>query len=565
MYAANGRRASSGRYQQDMERLNKLKKLDPTLKNKANSILTADSAEAVQMLSDFLEHDERAYLANEKAPLSPIHIPLIFHALDESRIPGQGSNVPQNVKLHRLAMSWCALQDLAVVDVSRTESGSVVAELWKSAHKWIHYWYHAPPQPVDFTRLVVFAMIIARFGSHKDLYPIVYLTTTYPTTNCWRIITMAWPHIYSENYMFRQRVAHCFQEIFASGDICKPYDEQEVTAMIRGAGREREFAELMAGDLEIVGGEAMANQCKPLRWLASATFISRVLMSVSRTSKLVEYLIRRGVFQIIHEQVRFIATEHALSDRALTICTLVAKHPDMSAHMHLALRQGYLHIPLMLLTLNPYAAVVSYGRLLLGPLLFASATRFKVAKALVRISTEVGTLAITAAPALQGMRHTMAHFEVLRLHRAGIYVDYRRRRREELRMCADSECCAIGAKDTFKRCTGCLSRYYCSQTCQANDWTKRHRALCFILLAERTDEQTDTNASGNPPRERNFMRKLLDFDFNRLREHVWERQRSFMREKPGELFVTNYDFTSGLADVSVVDAASYRSGLSTSH
>ena len=61
------------------------------------------------------------------------------------------------------------------------------------------------------------------------------------------------------------------------------------------------------------------------------------------------------------------------------------------------------------------------------------------------------------------------------------------------------------------------------------------------------------------------MRKLLDFDLNRLRERVWELQRSFMHENPGELFVTNYDFTSGLADVNVVDAASYRGGLSTSH
>ena len=107
--------------------------------------------------------------------------------------------------------------------------------------------------------------------------------------------------------------------------------------------------------------------------------------------------------------------------------------------MHIALRQGYLHIPLTLLTINPYAAVVSYSRLLLGPLLFASATRFKVVKALAQISAEVDTLAITAAPVLQGTRHTMAHFEVLRLHRARIYDDYRRRRREELRMCADPE------------------------------------------------------------------------------------------------------------------------------
>jgi hypothetical protein len=72
-------------------------------------------------------------------------------------------------------------------------------------------------------------------------------------------------------------------------------------------------------------------------------------------------------------------------------------------------------------------------------------------------------------------------------------------------------------------------------------------------------------AIGIPPRERNFMRKLMDFDFVRLSQRVWELQSSFMHEKPGELFVTNYDFTSGLADVSVVEAVSYRSGLSMSH
>ncbi|KAJ7219356.1 hypothetical protein GGX14DRAFT_389934 [Mycena pura] len=252
---------------------------------------------------------------------------------------------------------------------------------------------------------------------------------------------MAWPHVYTGNHMFRQRVAHRFQEISVSGDASKPYNERELSGMISGAGGERQLVELMAGNLKIVYGEVMAKQCKQWRWLATATFISRILMSVSRTSKLVEYLIMRGIFQIICDQVQFIATDHALSDRALTICTLVANHPDMSLHMHIALRQGYLHIPLTLLTINPYAAVVSYSRLLLGPLLFASATRFKVVKALAQISAEVGTLAITAAPALQGTRprHTMAHFEVLRLHRAGIYDDYRRRRREELRMCADSE------------------------------------------------------------------------------------------------------------------------------
>lgn len=116
------------------------------IQNKAINIITADSPETIQTLSVFLEHAELAYLADEKKPLSPIHIPLIFHALDESRIPGQEPDVPRNVEMYRLVMAWRALQDLAVVDVLRTESGTVAAELWKSVHRWIHYWYHAPPQ-----------------------------------------------------------------------------------------------------------------------------------------------------------------------------------------------------------------------------------------------------------------------------------------------------------------------------------------------------------------------------------------------------------------------------------
>ncbi|KAJ7195444.1 hypothetical protein GGX14DRAFT_403920 [Mycena pura] len=496
----------------EMERLNKLKKLDLSLKNKAINIITADSPETIQTLSVFLEHAELAYLADEKKPLSPIHIPLIFHALDESRIPGQEPD------------------DLAVVDVLRTESGTVAAELWKSVHR---YWCGS----TAFQEKIV------------DLRVLVA-----PEDNTWISNPQVFPRVNLQG-------SPSFPGNIRIGRRLQTYDEQELTAMISGAGGEREFAELMAGDLEIVGGEVMANQCKHWRWLATATFISRVLMSVSSTSKLIEYLIGRGIFQIIRDQIPFIATEHALSDRALTICTLVAKHPHMSVHMHLALRQGYLHIPLTLLTLNPYAAVVSYSRLLLGPLLFASATRFKVVKALARTSAELGTLAITAAPALRGAGHTMEHFEILRLHRAGLYDDYRRRRREELRMCADPECCAIRAKETFERCAGCLSRYYCSKTCQANDWIKQHRDLCLILRTERTV----TIALGHSPREGNFMRKLMDFDLDRLRERVWKMQSTFLIEKPGELFVTNYDFTSGLADVSVVDAASYMSGLSVSH
>ncbi|KAF9029833.1 hypothetical protein BDZ89DRAFT_697189 [Hymenopellis radicata] len=43
--------------------------------------------------------------------------------------------------------------------------------------------------------------------------------------------------------------------------------------------------------------------------------------------------------------------------------------------------------------------------------------------------------------------------------------------------CGDWE---VGGRDRYKRCSGCRSRYYCSQSCQEADW-KIHKRDCSTL------------------------------------------------------------------------------------
>ncbi|KAJ6490832.1 hypothetical protein C8R45DRAFT_1213076 [Mycena sanguinolenta] len=56
-----------------------------------------------------------------------------------------------------------------------------------------------------------------------------------------------------------------------------------------------------------------------------------------------------------------------------------------------------------------------------------------------------------------------------------------------MKVCDDLECARIRPKQELKRCGGCLSAFYCSETCQANDWGY-HREGCHELSLRREGE-----------------------------------------------------------------------------
>ncbi|KAF7344965.1 MYND-type domain-containing protein [Mycena venus] len=104
--------------------------------------------------------------------------------------------------------------------------------------------------------------------------------------------------------------------------------------------------------------------------------------------------------------------------------------------------------------------------------------------------------------------------------------------------CDNMQCGKIQRKGQFKRCAGCWSADYCSSDCQSIDWRGGHREVCDELRAERLRYPEIVH-----PRERSFMRALMQHDYQRLLFDIASREVLFMRDHPGEEYIVVLDYT----------------------
>ncbi|KAJ6616134.1 hypothetical protein B0H10DRAFT_1411550 [Mycena sp. CBHHK59/15] len=92
----------------------------------------------------------------------------------------------------------------------------------------------------------------------------------------------------------------------------------------------------------------------------------------------------------------------------------------------------------------------------------------------------------------------------------------------------------------FRRCSGCLSLYYCSKKCQILDWQEgRHRSLCRIIQNRRQRECLSRT------RDKSFMRALLHAHFDTCKQDIYVRQAMRLRQHPSNHVCTLFDYTRG--------------------
>ncbi|KAJ7649503.1 hypothetical protein DFH06DRAFT_1300148 [Mycena polygramma] len=102
-----------------------------------------------------------------------------------------------------------------------------------------------------------------------------------------------------------------------------------------------------------------------------------------------------------------------------------------------------------------------------------------------------------------------------------------------------AQCAKIGEKRKFKRCSGCSLAYYCSQTCQTNDWRHGvHRQCCSRV-------SRDHSVSA---RDRSFLRALLHYDYAMRLEQIALDDLFFMKEYPGAALYTLFDYSDGVCE-----------------
>ncbi|KAJ6518588.1 hypothetical protein DFH09DRAFT_228634 [Mycena vulgaris] len=111
--------------------------------------------------------------------------------------------------------------------------------------------------------------------------------------------------------------------------------------------------------------------------------------------------------------------------------------------------------------------------------------------------------------------------------------------------CDNRPCGVIRHKSHFQRCSGCKAFYYCSATCQINDWQRGgHRAVCSEYGTLSLTSQVKSTLSA---RSRTFLRAILHTDYTENRPFICEQQVAFMAARPNVPFFTLFDYTAGAA------------------
>ncbi|KAJ6467243.1 hypothetical protein C8R45DRAFT_1019527 [Mycena sanguinolenta] len=115
------------------------------------------------------------------------------------------------------------------------------------------------------------------------------------------------------------------------------------------------------------------------------------------------------------------------------------------------------------------------------------------------------------------------------------------------RGCDDPECAKICPKHDLKRCGGCLTTYYCSQTCQTNHWGRGgHRWTCGDLSLRQERDYARYSS-----RDRSFLRALTYHEYTTRREEIASTRLIRMQQYPGQIMCLLFDFTQPTCEIAV--------------
>ncbi|KAJ6464397.1 hypothetical protein C8R45DRAFT_1023908 [Mycena sanguinolenta] len=113
-------------------------------------------------------------------------------------------------------------------------------------------------------------------------------------------------------------------------------------------------------------------------------------------------------------------------------------------------------------------------------------------------------------------------------------------------VCDDLGCARTRPKKDLKCCSGCLTAYYCSPTCQANDWRHGgHRQMCRNFLFRRNQLAPISS------RDRSFLRALIQHEYMAQREEITDKHHLLAEAAPGQMPVVLFDFLSGTCCIEV--------------
>ncbi|KAJ7182348.1 hypothetical protein C8R43DRAFT_1228806 [Mycena crocata] len=111
------------------------------------------------------------------------------------------------------------------------------------------------------------------------------------------------------------------------------------------------------------------------------------------------------------------------------------------------------------------------------------------------------------------------------------------------RFCDNIPCGKLFMNAEFRRCSRCRSRFYCSLSCQVEDWKAgNHKAFCKQHKLGRGEDHLSA-------RDKTFLRYLMDHDYQKHKEKIFTFQLQFLKEHRADgtpkPFYTEFNYGKG--------------------
>ncbi|KAJ6490877.1 hypothetical protein C8R45DRAFT_1073614 [Mycena sanguinolenta] len=498
--------------------------LRPPLRTRATAAASGSSEETLSLLDDL--HD-----------IPPKHLPCVlpvFYAsldsapsrisatLTQFDLPGWGSIQPQIVQVH------LCLRGLLYLAASKAIPRAAFLDLWHNLWPWIKFLdEHDECLPKNglpdaVTRYAAFVSLIRSL--HDEDSDAGTRRVIDATPGLFVVIGRAWRlFILAGHEEGIRDVSHFFK-------LGRWESASYTPDLIIGAGGRANLASTIVSHItRIIPGPDSHVTTQTLFHLTGTAY----MVDNHEDAALKDALLSCGIVTALTTATRILCRSTVPLSKSLLggIYSVMVKHISsyspvlLVESLHAGLLETLFIQPLWLSLFSPCLAF------LLKDLLPALTVYRSV---LVQLQTSLPQVRDRDA-AILGDETLLAHwkrFIALAESRLRILNKYNTGVLTRIKVCDDLKCAQIRPKEQLKRCGGCLTAFYCSETCQANDWRHGgHRQGCHELSLRLEDQS--------------FLRALLYHEFESRRAEIADHHRRFTRQHPGKASCIRFDFTSG--------------------
>ncbi|KAJ7624221.1 hypothetical protein DFH06DRAFT_1230018 [Mycena polygramma] len=504
-------------------------------------------------------------------------LPIFYVNLDPREVPDQDrydtENPPADAesRIGRALMSLISLYTLQFP----IEIGP---DIWPRVWPWVQFIYtyrnHLPNIPSQSAGVfcLEFLMFAGTFANHEETFSLIR-----STPRVWFFVAKAWPRVPKILDPKKREVGFSDLRSFIEGD--KVHEPANFAELIDGAGGTLDhLAYLTTLYLEaMIPVEGSTIHYMYVLFLCAILDFAGCMEPAFRTSSsdgiggpfgdfgaaLTSYNIVQTLTHILHVLEKADPTgpmvsmnEHALRKSLWILGTILVATPGKIKWLSDALEAKLLRT-LIVHSGGPHAAKIQrlvplYLTVIIPPRLVYPG----VLAALDTSLDDVDKLVTASAFKKSRIYDQWTQFSKLAEERIRVLDAYDARETRSLRACDNLECDKILLKSAFQKCSGCLSLYYCSQPCQAQDWVEGgHRRACKIYgpLSLPTDNELELTT-----RERSFLRALIHHEYRKplSKVGIFCQTVIFMATRPDEGTLVLYDYTQGVAKINVQSLSS---------